>query len=222
MEKTYKVKIESYDVNGYGVCHIDKKVVFVEKALKDEEVIIEITNEHKKYAFAKIVKILAKSSHRQAEACPYARYCGGCDFMHMDYETECEIKQNKVKQTLKEFNYELLDIIKNDNLYNYRNKIMVPVRKDEEGDIIYGFYQKMSHDVIPMDKCLVSNELSNNIVSLICRYLSVHNVSIYNETANTGLFKEVMVRNTSLNEYMVVLVTTADFEFDALIKILTE
>ncbi|MBQ9448250.1 MAG: 23S rRNA (uracil(1939)-C(5))-methyltransferase RlmD [Acholeplasmatales bacterium] len=222
MEKTYKVKIESYDVNGYGVCHIDKKVVFVEKALKDEEVIIEITNEHKKYAFAKIVKILAKSSHRQAEACPYARYCGGCDFMHMDYETECEIKQNKVKQTLKEFNYELLDIIKNDNLYNYRNKIMVPVRKDEEGDIIYGFYQKMSHDVIPMDKCLVSNELSNNIVSLICRYLSVHNVSIYNETANTGLFKEVMVRNTSLNEYMVVLVTTADFEFDALIKLLTE
>ena len=221
MEKTYKVKIESYDVNGYGVCHIDKKVVFVEKALKDEELIIEITNEHKKYAFAKVIKILSSSSHRKTEECPYAKYCGGCDFMHMDYATECEIKQNKVRQTLKEFNYELLDIIKNDNLYNYRNKIMVPVRRDEEGDVIYGFYQKMSHDVIPMDKCLVSNDLSNKIVSLICRYLSVHNISIYDEIKNIGLFKEVMIRNTSLNEYMVVLVTTADYDFTNLIDLIT-
>ena len=114
MEKTYKVTIESYDVNGYGVCHIDNKVVFVEKGMVGEELIIEITNEHKKYAFAVIKKILKPSPKRQNEICPYASYCGGCDFWHLDYETECEIKQNKVKQTLKKFDYKLLDIIKND------------------------------------------------------------------------------------------------------------
>ena len=222
MEKTYKVTIESYDVNGYGVCHIENKVVFVEKGMVGEELIIEITNEHKKYAFAVIKKILKPAKNRQKESCPFAEYCGGCDFHHMDYETECEIKQNKVKQTVKEFDYELLDIIKNDNLEGYRNKIMVPVRKDEEGDVIYGFYKKMTHDVIPMDKCLVSNDLSNEIVRIICRYLQVHNVSIYDEKLNKGLFKEVMVRNTSLNEYIVVLVTTADHDFSALVKLLTE
>lgn len=221
MEKTYKVIIESYDINGYGVCHIDNKVIFVEKALKDEEVIIEITNEHKKYAFAVVKKILKKSPNRIEEICPYAKYCGGCDLMHMDYETECEIKQNKVKQTLKQFDYELLDIIKNDKTIGYRNKIMVPVRKDEDGDVIYGFYQKMSHDVIPMDKCLVSNEISNNIVKLICRYLSIFNVSIYDEKTNKGLFKEIMVRNTSLNEYIVVLITTARHDFSKLVDLLT-
>ena len=31
--KTYKVLIEGYDMNGYGVCHIDNKVVFVEGAM---------------------------------------------------------------------------------------------------------------------------------------------------------------------------------------------
>ena len=50
--ETYKVIIESYDVNGYGVCHINDLVVFVKNSLVDEEVIIKITNVHKKYAFS--------------------------------------------------------------------------------------------------------------------------------------------------------------------------
>ena len=37
----YKVKIESFDINGYGVAHIDSRVVFVLGAVVDEEVLIE-------------------------------------------------------------------------------------------------------------------------------------------------------------------------------------
>ena len=55
MEKTYKVTIESFDMNGLGVCHIDNKVCFVENALEGEEVIIEITSIHSKYIFSKAI-----------------------------------------------------------------------------------------------------------------------------------------------------------------------
>ena len=42
LNETFKVKIDSYDINGYGVCHIDKKIVFVEGAMEGETVIIKI------------------------------------------------------------------------------------------------------------------------------------------------------------------------------------
>ena len=93
-KETYKVNIESFDINGYGVCHIDSKVVFVLGAVKDEEVIIEIINVHKKYAFAKIVRILTESPLRVIPNCEYYEHCGGCDMMHIPYNVEAEIKTN--------------------------------------------------------------------------------------------------------------------------------
>ncbi len=222
LNETFKVKIDSYDINGYGVCHIDKKIVFVEGAMEGETVIIKITDIHSKFCFSKTIKILEKSEHRIESLCPYSKYCGGCDLLYMDYETECKIKENRVRQILRKFKYQENPIIKNDNLYGYRNKIMVPFRKDEEGDVIYGFYEKMTHNVISMDKCIISNDKSNEILHYIARYLSIFNVSIYDEDKNNGLFKEVMIRNTATNEYMVVLVTTADYDFSNLVNYLNK
>ena len=222
LNETFKVKIDSYDINGYGVCHIDKKIVFVEGAMEGEVVIIKITDIHSKFCFAKTIKILEKSPNRIESLCPYSKLCGGCDLLHMNYETETKIKENKVRQTLRKFNYKENPIIKNDNIFGYRNKIMVPFRKDEEGDVIYGFYEKMTHNVISMDKCIISNDKSNEILHYIARYISIFNVSVYNEEKNIGLFKEVMIRNTALNEYMVVLIVTADHDFTNLVNFLTD
>ena len=222
LDETFKVKIDSFDINGYGVCHIDKKIVFVEGAMEGEEVIIKITGIHSNFCFAETIKILSKSEHRIESKCPYSSLCGGCDLLHMDYETECQIKENKIRQTLRKFEYNQMPIIKNDITFGYRNKIMVPFRKDEEGDVIYGFYEKMTHNVISMDKCIISNNKANEILAFIARYLSIFNISIYDEQNDKGLFKEVMIRNTSLNEYMVVLVVTKDYDFSNLIEYLNK
>ncbi len=219
--KTYKVKIEGYDVNGYGVAHIDNKVVFVEGACKDEVVIAKITSPHKKYAFAVCERILEQSNDRITPACPYFELCGGCDLMHIDYNVEKQIKENKVKQTLKAFkDAKYNNIISNDKIHGYRNKVMIPFTIDEDGDTLYGFYEKNSHDIISIDKCLISDDKTNDIMRFICRYLSIFHISIYDETTHTGLFKEVMIRHTALNEYMVVLITTKDYDFTNLVNYL--
>ena len=222
LNQTFKVKIDSYDINGYGVCHIDKKIVFVEGAMEGEEVIIKITDIHSKFCFSKAIKILTPSKDRIEPICPYFEFCGGCDLMYMNYDTESKIKENRVRQTLRKFTYKENPIIKNDNIYGYRNKIMVPFRKDEEGDVIYGFYAKMTHDVISMDKCVISNAKANEILHYVGRYLSIFNISIYDEKTNTGLFKEVMIRNTSTNEFMIVLVVPKDYDFTDLVKYLND
>lgn len=221
--ETYKVTIESYDIKGYGVCHINDLVVFVKNALIAEEVIIKITNVHKKYAFSECIRVLKKSPHRVEAICPYYGLCGGCDLMHVDYETECLIKENKLKLSLKKIpNCKINNVISTPKILGYRNKVMVPFGVNEEDERIWGFYQKNSHDIIPMDNCLISNDLSNKIINFINRYLNIFHISIYNETEHKGLFREVMVRYSALNEYMVVLVTTRDYDFSKLIGYLKE
>jgi 23S rRNA (uracil1939-C5)-methyltransferase len=221
----YKVKIESFDMNGLGVCHLDNKVVFVENAMEGEEAIIEITSIHSKYIFSKAKKILKKSEHRILDLEKTNELSGEADLIHVDYETELKIKENKVKNTIKtKSNYKLNPIIKSDNPYNYRNKVMVPfgeIKEDDERDVIYGFYAKKSHNIIPIENDILTNEISSQILYLIQRYLELFNVSIYNETTQKGIFREVMIRNTINNDFMVVLVTTVNHDFQRLIEMLT-
>ena len=217
MENILDVTIESYDSNGYGVAHVNKKVIFIPKALKDEKVKVKIINDHKKYAFAEIVSFINKSPLRIEEECPYAAYCGGCDFFHMPYDIEAQIKEDSVKMTLREIkDFEFLPIKNALEIYKYRNKVMIPFCKDDEDDIIYGFYEKNSHKVVSIDKCLISDDLSNEITHFIERYLSLFHISIYNEEKHEGLFKELMIRHTKTGEYMVVLVLTKEYDFSDL------
>ena len=68
--ETYKVKIDNFDINGYGVAHIDGQVVFVEGAMEGETVICKITNPKRKYSFAEAIKILEPSKDRIEPLCP--------------------------------------------------------------------------------------------------------------------------------------------------------
>ena len=52
-----EVTIEKLDNFGRGITYINDKIVFVENALPDETVEIEIINEKKKYLEAKVLNI---------------------------------------------------------------------------------------------------------------------------------------------------------------------
>jgi len=144
--------------------------------------------------------------------------------MHVPYEVEKEIKENKVKNTLRLDNsVKFNGMIINDNQYGYRNKIMMPfqrIKEDEGHDTIYGFYEKRSHKFIPMDNCVISSDVDNQIMHLIARYLNIFHVSIYDEGSHTGVFREVMIRHTALNEYMIVFVCTKEIDLSGLVELL--
>ena len=220
---TIKVDIESYDVNGYGVTHIDKKVVFVIGAMVSETVIAKIIDIKKKFIFAETIKILKKSENRIDSLCPYSSFCGGCDLLYMNYNEEAKIKEDKVKMTLRNFkNINFLPLIKSDNPYGYRNKVMVPFKRDIEDDVIYGFYSKKTHEIIPMEKCIISDDTTNEILHLISRYLNLFHISIYDEKNHTGIFREAMVRHTKHGKYMIVLIIRKQYDFSSLVDILTK
>lgn len=222
--KTYRLYIEDYDMNGLGVAKLDGIVIFVKRALVGENVLAEITNLHKHYAFAETIRVLNPSPNRMASTCSYYEGCGGCDLLHLRYKVECEIKENKVKNAFLKMNhltdFKINPILQNRRITGYRNKVMLPFGYDEDHNVIYGFYEKKSHQIVSIDRCEISNHYVNQVVEFIRKYLSVMNIRIYDETTHTGIFRGLMVRNNYKNEMMVVLIVTKVIDFSNLVDYL--
>ena len=68
-----QVKIEKLDHYGRGITKIENKICFVEGALKDEVVEIEVIKEKKKYYLATTKKVIEKSKDRITSNCPNLR-----------------------------------------------------------------------------------------------------------------------------------------------------
>ena len=166
-----QVKIEKLDNFGRGITYLNDKICFVENALPNEVVEIEIIKENKKLIEAKTVKIITPSNSRVESICPYSKNCGGCNFQNLDYQEELKYKTNKVKDLISKFTG--LDNIVEDtsyiNEYNYRNKIILHGENKE-----LGLYEENTNKIVNIDKCL----LVNNKINEIIKVLKEENISI--------------------------------------------
>ena len=156
------IVIESLDHYGRGIAHIDSKVVFVENALPDEIVDIEVTSSKKKFSLAKVVKYIKISPKRIDSKCLYFGMCGGCNLLNLQYDNTLDFKLNKIRELLTKnriiYNGNF-DVIENKNKYNYRNKISLKI---VNGKI--GFFQDKTHDLVMIYDCLVAHKVINKII----------------------------------------------------------
>ncbi len=78
------------------------RVIFVPYALPSEAVRVEITEDRGRYAFARLVEVLAPSTDRVAPPCPYfgPTGCGGCQWQHVDYPAQLRFKAEIVADQL--------------------------------------------------------------------------------------------------------------------------
>ncbi len=118
------VEIERMSYGERAVAHSSTgKVLFVTGGVPGDVCEVEITQEKKTFAAARVVKVLQGSSARVQPKCEFARYlrsqtgeataqatpaaqalnvqtCGGCPWAHISYETQLEEKRNNVVSCL--------------------------------------------------------------------------------------------------------------------------
>jgi 23S rRNA (uracil1939-C5)-methyltransferase len=157
-----KVIIENFAHNGYGVTHINNRVVFVENALPSEVVDIEIIQKKKSYYIAKAKNIVESSPFRVDPKCPYYGKCGGCDFQHIDYSYQLELKKNVLINILKRIGgieYQNIDIISSNKSFNYRRRAKFQCNEKE-----WGFYKKESKDIVDISQCCIVDNAINDYI----------------------------------------------------------
>ena len=145
-------------VDGQGIARSGDLVVFVKGMIKNEEADVKIIAEKKNYSYGIIDHLIETSPHRVTPDCPIAYKCGGCDYRHIDYGYQLELKKDVLVNTFKGF--KVNDIIPCDDPFYYRNKVQIPYR-----DHKMGFYRKYSNDIVEFDDCLIESESANQIIS---------------------------------------------------------
>lgn len=208
--KEYIVEIIDNGFEGEGIAKINDFTIFIPGAIKGEKVKILIVKVLSSYAFGKILEILEKSENRIEPDCKTYKRCGGCNLRHIKYQETLKLKQNAVQslvdKTLKN-KIRVKETIGMENPYYYRNKVQYPVGIDKNGKPQIGVFANRSHEIIPIEKCFIQNEKSEEIAKYIFELWNENNYTIYNEETRKGLLRHIVIKTgIKTNQYMCILV----------------
>ncbi len=161
-----EIKIEKLVYGGKGLGKVNDKICFVPFVLPDEIVDVEIKKDKKSFLECELKEVIEPSKYRIDPVCKYFKYCGGCDYQHMDYTKELEIKRDILKETLTRIgkfeDIEVDKVIPSEREYFYRNRTQLKVW----GNTI-GFYRKESNQIVDIDSCyLIDEDLNNGLIGL--------------------------------------------------------
>ena len=206
----YTVEIIDNGYEGEGIAKIDNFTIFIPGAIKGEKVKILIVKVLSSHAFGKILEIIDKADARQETDCLTYKRCGGCNLRHIKYEETLKMKQNAVQslvnKTLKN-KIQVQETVGMENPFHYRNKAQYPLGINKEGEPVIGVFANRTHEVIPMEKCLIQKPQSEEIAKFILEFIKQNNISIYNEKTGKGLFRHIVIKvGIRTNQIMCVLV----------------
>ncbi|MCQ2420439.1 MAG: TRAM domain-containing protein, partial [Clostridia bacterium] len=165
LNKTYTMEISGMSSDGEGVGRIEHEVVFVPGAIVGEICRVKIINIGKTCAHGALISVEKASPHRITPDCPYFENCGGCDFRHMDYTQELEIKRQRVFDALTRIGgaeVENLPITGSSCTDGYRNKMQYPVQ-EQNGKACAGFYAARTHRVTSIEHCRLQPECADRV-----------------------------------------------------------
>ena len=94
------LKLDGLGRLGEALAQFDGKPVYVFGGIPGETVVVDVIRERRGYIAAQVVDVLEASPHRVEAPCPYYGECTGCQWQHVTYEHQLEIKREAVKDAL--------------------------------------------------------------------------------------------------------------------------
>ncbi|MCL2246747.1 MAG: 23S rRNA (uracil(1939)-C(5))-methyltransferase RlmD [Lentimicrobiaceae bacterium] len=226
-------KIENLEIidagaEGKAVGKKDGLTVFVPFAVPGDVVDVEVFKKKKGYAEARVVNIIKKSPHRIEPKCAHFGLCGGCKWQIMDYDAQLKYKQKQVEDAFRhlgKFDFPPISpIIPSKKQYEYRNKLEYTfshlrwlddedMRLRDAGHPLetkgLGFHIPGKFDkVLNIKDCVLQAEPSNEIRNSVKTFAIKHEISFYNIRNHEGILRNLIIRNNTKNEVMVILSIT--------------
>ncbi len=212
--KEYTVDIIDNGFAGEGIAKINNFTIFVPNSIKGEKVKIVIVKVLSSHAFGKIIEIISSSNQRIESDCNTYKRCGGCSLRHIQYEETLKIKQNAVQSLVnKTLNNKVIvePVLGMENPYHYRNKAQYPIGTDKNGKPVMGVFANRTHEIIPIQTCLIQNEKTEELAKFIFDYIVKNKISIYDEKTRKGLIRHIVTKiGVKTDEMMCILVINGE------------
>ncbi|MBP9707840.1 MAG: 23S rRNA (uracil(1939)-C(5))-methyltransferase RlmD [Oligoflexales bacterium] len=167
IEKNSCLTIEKQVYKGFGFAKKDGKAYFAVGAIAGDTIEYTSIESHKNYEKVQTKNIIKASPYRQKSKCDFSTECGGCQWLEMDYDRQIFWKRNILSEILSRDievpeNWELVPSLQNSN---YRTRVTLRARFDDNGCLKLGFFRHLSRDFVEIDSCYVSHQSINNFIT---------------------------------------------------------
>jgi len=173
---------------GGAIARHDGQVVFAAYGIPGEEALVQVERRSKDYLMGRVVEVLSPSPHRVHAACPYFGTCGGCQWQHIDYPHQAQLKANIVADQLRrigKFQEPVLSPVEGPPMlltvpaveaWSYRNHARFSVGR-RHGDL--GFTTLLGRRFVPIDRCLIMHPWINDVLErLQGKCVGLHQVAV--------------------------------------------
>ncbi|HOI79822.1 MAG TPA: 23S rRNA (uracil(1939)-C(5))-methyltransferase RlmD [Petrimonas sp.] len=223
-----KVPVTGVAAEGKAIARVDGMTVFVPYAVPGDVADIQITKKKSNYAEGKVTRFESFSENRADPFCEHFGTCGGCKWQILPYGEQLKYKQKQVEDNLTRIGKvelpEISPILGAPETTFYRNKLEFtfsdkrwltekeissesePRQMDALGFHIPGMFDK----VLDINKCWLQDDLSNQIRNAARDFCLKNKFSFFDLRNQSGLMRTLILRNTSVGEWMVIVVFYED------------
>lgn len=149
-----------------------------------------------------------KPAEKKKSLCTVSKRCGGCQYLDMPYSQQLKMKQEQMQKLLGKF-CKVHPIHGMEDPFHYRNKVHA-VFGHRKGEVISGVYEAGTHNIVPVQTCMIEDQKSDEIIGTIRGMLKSFKIRTYDEDTGYGLMRHVLIRRGfKTGQIMVVLVTAS-------------
>ncbi len=193
-----ELSVTGMTAEGMGVGHCEGMAVFVPLAAPGDCILVKVVKVTKNLAYGRLEEILTPSPDRIEPDCPVFSQCGGCCYRHISYEAEKRIKWERVRSAFDRIGglkkLPLLPIIGAEQRNSYRNKALLPLGTDRNGELIMGYYAVNSHRIVNCEGCLLQPEEMNAAMTAFRKWEKEYGDPVYQEETHTGRLRRLYFR----------------------------
>ena len=217
------ITITDVAAGGKSLARVNDMVVFVPFTVPGDVVDIQIKRKKHSYCEGEAVRFVKYSDVRAVPMCEHFGVCGGCKWQNLPYEEQLKAKQKQVYDQLSRISHVVLPefryILGSRLTSEYRNKLefgcsnkrwltkeQVASGQTFNNMNAIGFHITGAFDkILPIEKCWLMDDLQNQIRNEIRDCALAQHISFFDLRQQTGLLRDIMIRNSDTGEWMVLV-----------------
>ena len=166
------LKIGDIAFGGEGVARLEEFVIFVPFVALGEVVEAEITEVKKRFARGRLLRVLEAAPERVNPRCRYFGECGGCQYQHLDYGVQLQLKRKQVCDLFERIGGLdpglVAEAVPCPEPYGYRNRIMIRSQWDKfKQGLNIGFIRADNRLVVDIEECAIAEPALNEQIKRV-------------------------------------------------------
>jgi 23S rRNA (uracil1939-C5)-methyltransferase len=222
------IEMEKVAAEGKSLARVNEKALFVPFTVPGDIVDVQVTKSRSAFMEGRVTQFHKYSDLREEPKCEHFATCGGCKWQMLPYKEQLKAKQQQVQdhfQRLGDFDFpEIQSILGSEKTYFYRNKMeftfsnriwLTEYSKDldfaDRNMNGLGFHMPGMFDrILDLKNCYLQAEPSNSIRLSVRDFALKNDITFYDQKAQTGYLRNLIIRTASTGDLMVILVVGED------------